>query len=94
MTGEGQTTPQPVTGAITTANLPAPQVTPTPVQPVQVWIGGQPALYTYAGEAPGMVAGVMQLNVQIPSNAPSGALSIQVSVGGNVSQSGITVAVQ
>jgi uncharacterized protein (TIGR03437 family) len=94
MTGEGQTTPQPVTGAITTANLPAPQVTPTPVQPVQVWIGGQQVPYTYAGEAPGMVAGVMQLNVQIPVNAPSGPLSIQVSVGGNMSQNGITVTVQ
>jgi uncharacterized protein (TIGR03437 family) len=41
-----------------------------------------------------MVAGVMQLNVQIPANAPSGALSIQVSVGGNMSQNGITVTVQ
>jgi uncharacterized protein (TIGR03437 family) len=41
-----------------------------------------------------MVAGVMQLNVQIPANAPSGALAIQVSVGGNMSQSGITVTVQ
>ena len=94
MTGEGQTSPQPVTGAITTLTLPPPQVTPAPVQPVQVWIAGQPALYTYAGEAPGMVAGVMQLNVQIPANAPSGALSILVSIGGNVSQSGITVSVQ
>jgi uncharacterized protein (TIGR03437 family) len=94
MTGEGLTNPQGVTGAITTATLPAPQVTPAPIQPVQVWIGGQPALYTYAGEAPGMVTGVMQLNVQIPANAASGSLSIQVSIGGNMSQSGITVAVE
>jgi len=94
MTGEGQTAPQPVTGAITTVTLPPPQVTPAPLQPIQVWINGQPALYTYAGEAPGMVAGVMQLNAQIPANALSGPLSIQVSVGGNMSQSGITVAVQ
>jgi uncharacterized protein (TIGR03437 family) len=36
----------------------------------------------------------MQLNVQIPTNAPSGALPIQVSLGGNMSQTGITVAVQ
>ena len=41
-----------------------------------------------------MVAGVMQLNVQIPLTAPSGPLSIQVSVGGNMSQNGITVSVQ
>jgi uncharacterized protein (TIGR03437 family) len=94
MTGEGQTTPQGITGAITSGTLPPPQVTPAPSQAIQVLIGGQPALYTYAGEAPGMVAGVMQLNVQIPANAPSGALLIQVSVGGNMSQSGITVTVQ
>jgi uncharacterized protein (TIGR03437 family) len=94
LTGEGQTSPQPVTGAITSVTLPPPQVTPAPSQAIQVLIGGQPALYTYAGEAPGMVAGVMQLNVQIPANAPSGALVIQVSIGGNMSQTGITVSVQ
>jgi uncharacterized protein (TIGR03437 family) len=94
MTGEGQTSPQGVTGAITAVNLPPPQVTPAPLQSIQVWVGGQPALYTYAGEAPGMVAGLMQLNVQIPASAPSGPLSVQVSIGGNVSQTGITVSVQ
>jgi uncharacterized protein (TIGR03437 family) len=94
LTGEGQTIPQGVTGKITGLTLPPPQVTPAPVQPITVTVGGQPATYTYAGEAPGMVAGVMQINVQIPANAPSGALAIQVSVGGIMSQSGITVTVQ
>jgi len=94
MTGEGQTNPPGVTGKITTATLPPPQVTPAPVQPISVLIGGQPANYAYAGEAPGFVAGLMQLNVQIPANAPSGALPIQVSIGGNMSQGGITVEVQ
>jgi uncharacterized protein (TIGR03437 family) len=94
MTGEGQTNPLGVTGAITSVTLPPPQVTPAPVQPVQVWINGQPATYTYAGEAPGMVAWVMQLNVQIPANAPSGPLTIQVKIGQNMSQNGITVSVQ
>jgi uncharacterized protein (TIGR03437 family) len=59
-----------------------------------VTINGQPALYVYAGEAPGLVAGMMQLNVQIPANAPSGDLAILVSVGGNTSQKGVTVSVQ
>jgi len=94
MTGEGQTSPQGVTGKMTTATLPPPQVTPAPLQPVRVFINGEQVSYTYAGEAPGMVAGVMQVNVQIPANAPSGPLSIQVSVGGSMSQSGITVTVQ
>jgi uncharacterized protein (TIGR03437 family) len=94
LTGEGQTNPPSVTGAITTATLPPPQVTPAPPLPIQARINGQPALYMYAGEAPSMVAGVMQLNVQIPANAPSGNLSITVSIGGNVSQNGVTVSVQ
>jgi len=94
MTGEGQTNPPSVTGAITTATLPPPQVTPAPALPIMVWIAGQSVPYTYAGEAPGLVAGMMQINVQIPSNAPSGALSIVVSIGGNTSQNGVSVSVQ
>jgi uncharacterized protein (TIGR03437 family) len=94
LTGEGQTSPPSVTGAITNANLPPPQVTPAPLLAVGVTINGQPALYVYAGEAPGLVAGMMQLNVQIPANAPSGELPILVSVGGNRSQNGVTVSVQ
>ena len=94
LTGEGQTNPASVTGAITTATLPPPQVTPAPLLGVTVTINGQPAQYAYAGEAPGLVAGMMQLNVQIPANAPSGALPIVVSIGGNTSQNGVTVSVQ
>ena len=94
MTGEGQTSPPSLTGTITAATLPAPQVTPAPLLAVGVTINGQPALYVYAGEAPGLVAGMMQLNVQIPANAASGELPILVSVGGNTSQKGVTVSVQ
>jgi len=57
MTGEGQTSPQGVTGALTTVTLPPPQVTPSPLLPIEIWIGNEPglrwpAVYTYAGEAP------------------------------------------
>jgi uncharacterized protein (TIGR03437 family) len=48
----------------------------------------------YTGEAPAQVAGLMQLNVPIPSNARSGALSIQVWIGARSSQNGVTVSVQ
>jgi uncharacterized protein (TIGR03437 family) len=94
VTGEGQTSPASITGAITNATLPAPQVTPAPLLPVGVLINGLPALPVYAGEAPGFVAGLMQLNVQIPSNAQSGNLSITVSIGSNMSQSNVTVSVK
>ena len=94
LTGEGQTSPPSVTGKITTATLPPPQVTPAPLLAVGVLINGQPASWTYAGEAPNLAAGLMQLNVQIPLNAPSGPLSIVVSIGGNFSQTGVTVSVR
>jgi uncharacterized protein (TIGR03437 family) len=96
LTGEGQTSPAGVTGAITTATLPPPQVTPAPLlQTIGVLINGQPALWTYAGEAPGLAAGLMQLNVQIPPTAQSGVPnSITVSIGSNMSQTGVTVSVQ
>jgi uncharacterized protein (TIGR03437 family) len=99
LTGEGQTNPPGVTGAITTATLPPPQVTPAPVQPVQVWIqdlavpAPNTAVYTYAGEAPGVVAGVMQLNVRIPTNVQPGPVFVLVSVGGKMSQPGIMISV-
>ena len=98
LTGEGQTNPLGITGAITTATLPPPQVTPAPAQPIQVSIQGltalYTALYTYAGEAPGNVAGVMQLNVRIPANLPlPGPQFVLVSIGGKMSQPGITVSI-
>jgi uncharacterized protein (TIGR03437 family) len=98
LTGEGQTNPPGVTGAITSATLPPPQVTPAPALPIEVLIQGFPAvytaLYTYAGEAPGMVAGVMQLNVRIPTNLPLlGPQLVLVSIGGKMSQPGIVMSV-
>jgi uncharacterized protein (TIGR03437 family) len=94
MTGEGQTSPLGVTGAITSVTSPPPQVTPAPLLAPVVDIDGRTALSTYAGEAPGMAAGVMQINVRIPAYVGSGPLPIQVWFLFNVSQSGMTVAVQ
>jgi uncharacterized protein (TIGR03437 family) len=62
VTGEGQTTPTGVDGK------PASVPLPKPVLGVSVTMAGQPALVTYAGGAPGLVAGLMQVNVQIPAN--------------------------
>jgi uncharacterized protein (TIGR03437 family) len=96
MTGEGQTNPAGSSGSVTrVTTLPngAP-FTPQPLLPVAVRIDNQPALVTFWGEAPGIVAGVMQVNVQIPTGARSGDLSVQVSVGGESTQTGVTVSVR
>jgi minor extracellular serine protease Vpr len=76
-TGEGQTDPAGIDGALA---LTAPY--PKPVLPVTVNIGGLPATVQYYGAAPGELAGVMQLNVEIPANAPTGtAVPVSVMVG-------------
>jgi uncharacterized protein (TIGR03437 family) len=93
MTGEGQTSPPGVTGKVTTVSSTSP-LTPQPLLPVAVLINGQPATIAFYGEAPTLVSGVMQLNVQIPSNVPSGNLPLQVSVGGNSSPNGVTISVR
>jgi uncharacterized protein (TIGR03437 family) len=90
MTGEGPLTPAGVTGKInpTTGNAAVAAL------PVAVLIDNQPANWTYAGGIPGVVEGIMQLNVQIPPDARSGDLPVLVTIGGNGSQGGVTVSVQ
>ena len=93
LTGEGQTSPAGVTGKVTTVSS-TPPLTPAPLLQVSILVGGQPANFSFAGEAPGFVSGVMQLNVTIPAAAAPGQQPIVVSIGGNPSQTGVTVSVQ
>jgi uncharacterized protein (TIGR03437 family) len=61
---------------------------------VSVRIGGVPAQVTYAGAAPGIVAGVLQINAIVPAGVASGAAAVDVSIAGATSQIGVTVAIQ
>jgi uncharacterized protein (TIGR03437 family) len=95
MTGEGLTTPAQATGAVTLVNTSGVgPLTPAPQLAVSVMIGGQPADLAFAGEAPYFVAGVLQVNAVVPATATSGANSITVQVGNQISQTGVTVWVQ
>jgi uncharacterized protein (TIGR03437 family) len=89
-TGMGQTTPGGTTGRIMVgADL------RRPLLPVTVRIGGQNAEVLYAGSAPGLVAGAMQINARIPSNSIIGGnVPVQVQVGNSTSQSNVTISVQ
>jgi uncharacterized protein (TIGR03437 family) len=85
-TGGGQTDPPDSTGG-TAQGL--AQVT----VPVSATIGGRPAPVLYAGHAPGEVAGVMQVNLQVP-NGVTGDVPVVLTVGNAVSQTTATIAVQ
>lgn len=89
-TGAGQLSPPQADGAVVTAdNL------PLPVLPVLAQVGGDVAEVLYAGGAPGMVAGVIQVNLRIPRAGQTGAaVPLLLRSGDNTSQSGITLAVR
>ena len=94
LTGEGETSPAGVTGKVTTVAAPPQPLTPAPLLPISITIGGQGANYTFAGEAPGFVSGVLQLNVIVPTNIAAGDQPIVVTIGGNPSQQAVTVSVK
>jgi uncharacterized protein (TIGR03437 family) len=88
ITGAGQTSPTGIDGLINTTPL------PTVVGTVKVTIGSQTANVNFAGGAPGSVAGVIQVNAQIPSGiTPGSAVPVTVQVGSSNSQPGVTIAV-
>ncbi len=88
-TGAGLTTPASTDGLLTTAPYPAPML------PVSVTIDGLPAHVVYAGAAPGLVAGVLQINVVVPANALQETYDqVVVTVGDYVSPSAVTITVQ
>ena len=88
ITGAGQTNPAGTDGAINTVPL------PLPVGTVKVTIGGQNATLNFAGGAPGLVQGVIQVNAQIPAGVTAGnAVPVVVQVGTSNSQPGVTLAI-
>jgi uncharacterized protein (TIGR03437 family) len=87
-TGLGQTTPPGNDGHLVMGALPVLTL------PVEVFIGGVQAEIMYAGPAPQMVAGVMQVNARIPAGIAAGpAVALALRVGNADSQAGVTVAV-
>jgi uncharacterized protein (TIGR03437 family) len=79
-TGEGLVSPLPPTGSITASTAPYPAI----VAPVVVKVDGVPldaADVLYAGPAPALAAGVIQINFRIPSWASVGRDPVQVKIG-------------
>ncbi len=84
LTGAGSMNPPGQDGHIATALSGLSQV-PT------AQIADLPATVLYAGNAPGIVEGAIQMNVQVPSAAPSGAVPVAVRIGEAPSSPGVTL---
>jgi uncharacterized protein (TIGR03437 family) len=52
-----------------------------PVLPVSATIGGQTAQVLFAGSAPGLLAGVLQVEVVVPTAASTGAQPVVLTIG-------------
>jgi len=88
-TGAGLLSPAVADGTIVSAsNL------PLSVAPISVSIGGQPATVSYQGAAPGLVAGVMQINAQVPASVtPGTAVPVTIGAGSTAGLNTVTMAV-
>ena len=86
-TGEGAREPGSIDGQRAVLPYPVPRLT------AAVFIGGKQAPVLYTGAAPGLT-GMLQLNVRVPLDAPSGAaVPVALQVGDAMSQPGVTMAV-
>jgi uncharacterized protein (TIGR03437 family) len=74
-TGQGVSNPPETDGTIMGDTL------ATPVLPVEATIDGQPGTILYAGSAPGLVAGVLQINLSVPTQLLPGQHIVVISVG-------------
>jgi uncharacterized protein (TIGR03437 family) len=64
-------------------------------QPVTVFFADAQTSVQFAGAAPGYTTGLQQINVRIPSDAPSGsAVPIRMVTGGVSTPAGVTVAIE
>jgi uncharacterized protein (TIGR03437 family) len=87
-TGGGSTSPMGQTGAL------SPLIQTPLTLPVTVQIDGQSVDVTYAGAAPGLISGVVQINVRIPDTTPSGSASLGLTIGSIASPTMPTIAIQ
>lgn len=92
-TGGGQTNPISITGSVT--KIPASVSDLYLIATTTATVDGIPAQVTFAGAAPGLVSGVIQVNVIVPPGVtPRSSVPVSINVGGISSPAGTTIAVQ
>jgi uncharacterized protein (TIGR03437 family) len=77
MTGVGEYNPPLPDGSLGPLKPPFP----TPVIPMSALVNSEPAEVLFAGQAPALIAGVVQVNVRIPRDIKSGPATLGVAVG-------------
>ena len=88
-TGEGQTFAGGQDGRIIATDI------RKPLLPVTATVGGVPVEVLYAGSAPGLVSGALQVNLKLNSQVPQGpAVPVVIRIGNATSQSATTIAVR
>ena len=75
--GCGVTMPPGIDGAVATSQAPLANT-------LAVMIGGQPAVVMYAGSAPGLINGGVQINARIPFGVTGDAVNVSISVGSSL----------
>ena len=71
-------------------SVPLPQL----MASVTATIGGLPAKVNYAGPAPSLIAGVLQVNLEVPMGLAAGPQPVLLKVGGVSTQDRLTVAIK
>jgi uncharacterized protein (TIGR03437 family) len=88
-TGAGVTMPASVDGVLASAPLPSPSAQ------VSVTMGGLPCVLNFAGAAPTLVSGVLQINAQVPAGVSLGpTVPVEVRIGSASSSSAVTLAIE
>ena len=87
-TGGGVTTPLGLDGAVTPGALYPLMAS------VTAFIGGRSVPVLYSGGAPGLLSGAMQINIQIPTDTPSGPQPVVILINGVPTQANAIVNVQ
>ncbi len=67
---------------------------PVPVLGVSAAIDGKAAPVLFAGQAPGLIAGAVQVNLRVPDDAKSGMVNLVVYVGNYLSGNGPQLAIR
>jgi uncharacterized protein (TIGR03437 family) len=92
-TGAGVMTPAVLDGSVAAYERVADY--PVPKLPVRVSVGGKTAEVIWAGAAPHMMAGSLQVNFRIPADTPVGdAVPLVLAVGESRSSESVTMAVR